>query len=309
MVDILCEINSSLKDKIVHTKNGKTFMFGKLDKAVYGTLLKAILFYEKLAVQLHNWGYIMNPYDTCTFNKMVNSKQITVQFLVDDLHISCKNMDTIDRLIKDLNQKFKTNFQELAITKGKVHDYLGINIDYSNNEYVEFRMYNFLKDVLSEARPDMNGRSKWSANTKQFDVDVTSTKPNVSDQDYFHWMVKRLLFVAKRACPDIQVAVAFLCTQVSDLSQQDYKKLTTVIKYIRETIHLPLLIEWDESGVLTWSVDASFAVHQDMRSHTGAALTMGKGSLISMSVKQKINTKSSTEAELVGVDDAMNFMV
>ena len=46
-----------------------------------------------------------------------------------------------------------------------------------------------------------------------------------------------------------------------------------------------------------------------MRSHTGAALSMGKGSLISMSTKQKINTKSSTEAELVGVNDAMNFVV
>ena len=93
----------------------------------------------------------MNPFDPCTFNKMVNGKQITVQFFVDDLHISCKNMDTIDGLIKDLNKKFKTNFQELAVTKGKVHDYLGINIDYSNKEYVKFTMYNFLEDVLSEA--------------------------------------------------------------------------------------------------------------------------------------------------------------
>ena len=56
-------------------------------------------------------------------------------------------------------------------------------------------------------------------------------------------------------------------------------------------------------------MDATFAVHEDMRSHTGAALTMGKGALLSMSLKQKINTKSSTEAELVGVDDAMNFVV
>ena len=91
--------------------------------------------------------------------------------------------------------------------------------------------------------------------------------------------------------------------------QQDYNKLTTVINYIRETIHLPLLIDWDESGVLTWSVDVTFVVRQDMRSYTGAVLTMGKGALISMSVKQKINTKSSTETELVRVDDAMNFVV
>jgi hypothetical protein len=72
---------------------------------------------------------------------------------------------------------------------------------------------------------------------------------------------------------------------------------------------MPLVLGWDESGQMTWSVDASFAIHNDMRSHTGALLSLGQGALMSMSSKQKINTKSSTEAELVGVDDAMNFVV
>jgi hypothetical protein len=45
-----------------------------------------------------------------------------------------------------------------------------------------------------------------------------------------------------------------------------------------------------------------------MRSHTGAVLSLGQGALMYMSLKQKINTKSSTEAELVGVNDAMNFI-
>jgi hypothetical protein len=72
---------------------------------------------------------------------------------------------------------------------------------------------------------------------------------------------------------------------------------------------MPLVLGWDASGVLTWSVDASFTIHNDMRSHTGAVLSLGQGALMSMSSKQKINTKSSTKAELVGVDDAMNFVV
>jgi hypothetical protein len=59
---------------------------------------------------------------------------------------------------------------------------------------------------------------------------------------------------------------------------------------------------------MMWSVDASFAVHEDMRSHTGAVLSLGQGALSSMSLKQKINTKSSTEAELVGDNNAMNFV-
>jgi hypothetical protein len=74
-------------------------------------------------------------------------------------------------------------------------------------------------------------------------------------------------------------------------------------------MYMPLVLGWDESGQMTWSVDASFAIHNDMQSHTGALLSLGQGALMSMSSKQKINTKSSTEAELVGVDDAMNFVV
>jgi hypothetical protein len=55
---------------------------------VYGTLLGAILFYEKLTKQLEEWGYEPNCYDRCTFNKMVNGSQITIQFHVDDLKLS-----------------------------------------------------------------------------------------------------------------------------------------------------------------------------------------------------------------------------
>jgi hypothetical protein len=131
---------------------------------------------------------------------------------------------------------------------------------------------------------------------------------NEKESDFFHRTTARLLFAAKRARPDLQVAVAYLCTRVKCPSQSDYRKLARVIKYLRLTISIPLVLGWDGSGTLKWSVDASFAVHKDMRSHTGAVLSLGQGALMSMSLKQKINTKSSTEAELVGVDDAMNFV-
>ncbi|MEM7375777.1 MAG: Ty1/Copia family ribonuclease HI, partial [Bacteroidota bacterium] len=51
--------------------------------------------------------------------------------------------------------------------------------------------------------------------------------------------------------------------------------------------------------------DAAFAVHPDMKSHTGYTMTMGEGAIISSSRKQKLNTRSSTESELVACDDAM----
>jgi hypothetical protein len=58
-----------------------------------------------------------------------------------------------------------------------------------------------------------------------------------------------------------------------------------------------------------WCVDASFAVHPNMRGHTGGGLTMGRGFPISVSTKQKLNTRSSTESKLVGVNDMMPIIL
>ena len=91
--------------------------------------------------------------------------------------------------------------------------------------------------------------------------------------------------------------------------QTRYKKLGKVISYLKETVHLPLVIGANNSRTLTWNIDALFAVHPDCKSHTGAYLTLGQGSVLSISAKQKINTKSSTQVELVGVDDAMTFIM
>ncbi len=104
-------------------------------------------------------------------------------------------------------------------------------------------------------------------------------------------------------------AVAFLTTRVSNPDQDDYNKLARCLKYLRGTKTLALTLEASERGRVQWWIDASFAIHKDMKSHTGAILTLGKGGVYAMSTKQKINTKSSTEAELVGIDDGIPMVL
>ena len=57
--------------------------------------------------------------------------------------------------------------------------------------------------------------------------------------------------------------------------------------------------------IIKWWVDASFGVHWDSKGHTGMMMSLGKGAVMSFSRKQKLNTRSSTESELVGIDDAI----
>jgi hypothetical protein len=165
-----------------------------------------------------------------------------------------------------------------------------------------------LEDILVEAPDDMDGNAVTVASDHLFTVNTECEKLNPETVDYYHRTVARLLFASKRARPDLQTAVAYLCTRVACSDRDNYKKLKRVIQYICDTIHLPLVLGWDGSGNLVWSIDASFAVHMDMKSHTGYCLTMGTGAVVSGSTKQKISTRSSTESELVGVDDTINFI-
>ena len=85
--------------------------------------------------------------------------------------------------------------------------------------------------------------------------------------------------------------------------KDDWKKLKRLLEYLHGTLAMPLTLSIDSMSVIKTWVDASYALHGDMRSHTGRTIMMGKGVLYGKSSKQKLNTKSSTEAELVGASD------
>ena len=81
------------------------------------------------------------------------------------------------------------------------------------------------------------------------------------------------------------------------------------MKYLHGTRGWHLTLKAGNLRVMKWYVDASFAVHPDFKSHTGGVLTMGEGAMQVVSKKQKLNSRSSTEAELIGVDDAVTMIL
>ena len=93
---------------------------------------------------------------------------------------------------------------------------------------------------------------------------------------FHHSSTAKLLFQYQRAQPDIQTAMAFLCMPVKNPDIDDHKKLGRVMCYLRNTVDMPLTLEANKLYVIKWWVDALYAVHLDMRSHTGGTLSLGK---------------------------------
>ena len=126
----------------------------------------------------------------------------------------------------------------------------------------------------------------------------------------FHSISMKLLFVAKRARSDIQPSLSYLCTRVQKPNTSDWKKLKRLLQFINCTIDEKLTLRADKGlTFMKYWVDASYAIHPDMRGHTGGCLTLGRGMLHSRSLKQKLNTKSSTECEVIGTSDYLPFPI
>jgi len=142
---------------------------------------------------------------------------------------------------------------------------------------------------------------KTPAMSHLFNMNKYATKLLEEKAHLFHHPVAKLLYLLHRTRQDIQTAVAILCMRVQSSDENDYKKLTRVMQYLQAHKYLKLTLELGKQP--NWWVDSSYAVHPDMRNHSGVVMSLGKGTAYLTSCKQKINTKRSTEAELFAIDD------
>ena len=103
----------------------------------------------------------------------------------------------------------------------------------------------------------------------------------------------------------MQPAAAGLRIQVQEPNEGDWTKLSKMMKHLNGTKELVLVSSAKTLECVKWHVDAALAVHPDCKSHTGALVSVSKGRVMNISRKQKLDTRSSTTAELVAADDAV----
>ena len=191
------------------------------------------------------------------------------------------------------------------INKGPKVDFLAIIFDHSVPGQVTIQQFEYLQSMVEEFEATYPLHNDpvpmpYSNNLS------TSTKAPSWDQTHranYHTFVAKGLFACKRARPDIQLPISLLSTHVKVPTEHDWIKLHWMMKFLHDTIDDPLTLTADKLNLIQFSINASFTIHPNIKSHSGMTMTMGKGAVIASSCKQKLNTRSSTEAKLVAVDD------
>ena len=248
MAELLMRVDPSKYRTYMSEENGKQVLYIELQKALYGTLQTALLFWKDLTNFLTNGlGFVVNPYDSCVVNKMINSKQVqcTIIWHVDDLKLSHIEQSVLDELADRLNSKYG-QIMPLVIHWGKVHDYLGMMIDYSEDGKVKFSMPNYVQGVLDGAPPDMDGVAITPAASNLFAIRRDADQLDNERTEVYHHITAHLLYLCQCAWPDLQTTMAFLSTRVTQPDVDDWKKLTRCIWYLRDSKELYLTLEADD---------------------------------------------------------------
>jgi hypothetical protein len=277
-VDMLCNLNPDHK-KNEAVQNGVKVLYVRLIKAIDGCVKLALLWYDLFYGHLQEMGFVIHPHNSYVANCIIKGKQCTIACYVYDAKISHMDPNVASSILDQL----KARFDRMTITYGLEHMFPGMRIRYTGKGTAIINMKQYLDEALAECGMDITREVTTPALKDLFDVDDTSPRFSKAEGEVFHILRAKLLYVLLRARVDILFPIIFLCTRAAKSAKQN--------KNILGANNLGKMRSW---------VDAAFAVHPDMKSHTGGVMSFGTGGLACKSGKQKLVTISSTEAETVG---------
>ena len=184
-----------------------------------------------------------------------------------------------------------------------------MDIEFNNDKTVSISTPEYIDEAIECFGEDL-GKSVTSPATKNlFDVNEESKPLSAKKQEIFHSVVARVLLMMKRSRPDLETAISFLCTRVAYSTEEDWEKLRRLLKFLQQTKSDKRVIGAKSLTELNTWIDASYAVHPNMRGHTGGVMSMGHGVIHARAGKQKLNVKSSTEAEIVGLSEYLPYNI
>jgi hypothetical protein len=293
LVDILVEIAPDVyKSYLSKDKKGSKQLLVQCHNALYGTMIASLLYYWKFIKSLTDIDFVINPYDPCIANKMIEGDQMNICFHVDDCKLSHRKTKVMGRMIEYLRQEYEIIFEDgsgaMTVSRGKIHKYLGMTLDYTVRGQVKITMFDYVDEILiafDKAEPKGGGTKTSASHYSLFKVDENCEKLKQYKAVEFQ---ANTLYSTKSARPDTCTAIAFLTTRVRAPDKDDWNKLIHLMRYIIGTCTMPLIMSANGSGIIKWWVDASFVVHPNMCGHSGGGLSLGRGFPIVSSTKQKL---------------------
>jgi hypothetical protein len=170
--------------------------------------------------------------------------------------------------------------------------YLGMQLVRDEQKtIVDMAMTYYVDTIIDEAGSVAKRGTPGTRST--FSVDESSEKLSEKERELFHSMTAKILYLAKRARPDVLMIVSYLCTRVTKATQEDKLKLQRLIGYLKQTNTRTLVLRPNNNLRLQVYINAAFALHEDVKSHTGVIVFANGVPVYVVSRKAKMHDEES----------------
>jgi hypothetical protein len=286
--------------------------YAKLRKALYGLRRSPRLWYEELTRFLASIGFKPIEADHCVFKDKDGS---LIMAYVDDIVFITRTVTQMATLKASVFGKYKCR------DLGPIAHYLGIRVRRDRqNRAIELSMEAYIEKLVTDYHRD-------NAATRYTPTDVSvlllkqrSDKALPDEVKRYQTIIGKLLYPASQLRLDVAFHVSFLARAMSNPTPRHYDYAIQVIDYLQSYKDLVMTYKAPEGAIeLTFDMyattstaphsnlglhgysDASFADSDDRKSTSGYLFKLAGGTVCHKSVKQKLVTTSTTEAEYVAM--------
>ena len=118
---------------------------------------------------------------------------------MDDLKISHQDSQVMDDILGKLNGRYGKE-SPLVVTRGRVHDYLGMTMDFTTPGKVILSMPDYIDTLTKEIPSDLRkGASTTPAAGHLFSTNADAEKLSEDQASEYHHLVAKILYLAKQA--------------------------------------------------------------------------------------------------------------
>jgi hypothetical protein len=287
---------------------GEHNIYWKLKRTLYGLADSPREFYLHVSANLISYGFKRTTADPCVFIKREADKYIIAVIYVDDFIVAA----TEHQQVRDLKEHLR---KEYTITEAPdLESFIGIHLKHLRNGAIKISQPGFINALIEEFDPDDNLSFASTPMSASFCDDFQDDAEilNDTDREKFRSALGSFIFLL-RTRPDLAYAINRLATRTTRATVKDMNAIYRVLKYLKATKDRGIIfkksvtLREDITQIFCW-VDAAFQCHRDGKSQSGYCFNIGghtSGMFYSRSFKQSRVTTSSTQSELVAMEEAV----
>jgi hypothetical protein len=278
----------------VNRDNSLTF---RLRRYLYGLQESPLAWNKTLHQKLHILGFIRSQADPCLYTKTGTYGKTYLTVHVDDMMLAFPNISIRKWFEAAITKWYQIVVQDEDIT------YLGMSV-IKTTHGIKIHQSGYI-DTLKD-KFQISSESVSSSPTGSTFLQDNEKSENINVTKYLG-LVMSLMYLARFTRPDILMPTTYLATKSANPTQNDFNKAAKVLSYIIGTKSKMLYFKSNANLHLQIYADAAHMLHKDVKGHGGILGTLGSAPIFVKSFKFKLVTRSSTESEMVSLEESVTF--